>query len=122
MLPLPIFYFSEILIITPLKIKKGEITGTVFVNSRVLGIFLDLMKKINYPVRISRIENYSNSMKLTKKQRDILKAAVKYGYYDNPRRITQKELAEKLGISRSYLSESLRAIESVVFRNIGDKF
>ncbi len=49
---------------------------------------------------------------LTPRQREILLRAIEEGYYDFPRRITLSELAEKLGISKSYLSETLAKVES----------
>ncbi|HIQ29953.1 MAG TPA: winged helix-turn-helix transcriptional regulator [Candidatus Caldiarchaeum subterraneum] len=45
---------------------------------------------------------------LTSKQARVLEAAFKYGYFDTPKRISTKELAKKLGISPSTLSETLR--------------
>ncbi len=50
--------------------------------------------------------------KLTLRQREILLRAIEEGYYDFPRRVTLSELAEKLGISKSYLSETLMKVES----------
>ena len=45
---------------------------------------------------------------LTKKQAEVLNAAIKHGYFDTPKRISTKELARELGISPSTLSETLR--------------
>ncbi len=50
--------------------------------------------------------------KLTRRQREILLRAIEEGYYDFPRRVTLSELAERLGISKSYLSETLMKVES----------
>lgn len=54
--------------------------------------------------------------KLTRRQREILQRARDEGYYDFPRRITLTDLAGKLGIAKSTLSEALIAIESHVMR------
>lgn len=45
---------------------------------------------------------------LTPDQREALLAAAEHGYFDVPRKITGRELAEKLGISHQALSERLR--------------
>jgi predicted DNA binding protein len=45
---------------------------------------------------------------LTAKQRDAIVAAFKFGYYDTPRRISTEELAKKLNMVSSTLSEHLR--------------
>lgn len=50
--------------------------------------------------------------KLTRRQREILLRAIEEGYYDYPRKVTLSELAERLGISKSYLSETLMKVES----------
>ena len=49
--------------------------------------------------------------KLTEKQRKVLFAAYKLGYYDLPRRINSEKLAEKLNIGNSTLGEHLRKAE-----------
>ncbi len=45
--------------------------------------------------------------KLTEKQREVLIAAYKLGYYDIPRRINSEKLAKKLNIGGSTLGEHL---------------
>lgn len=55
---------------------------------------------------------------LTPRQRYVLIRAVEEGYYDYPRRITLSQLAEKIGISKSSLSEILMKIESKVLSNL----
>ncbi len=55
---------------------------------------------------------------LTPRQREILLRAIEEGYYDFPRRITLSELADKLGISKSYLSETLAKVESKLLPEI----
>lgn len=60
---------------------------------------------------------------LSDEQQDTLAAATKLGYYDVPRRITQAELAEKLGVSHQALSERLRRAQKTLNENtviIGD--
>lgn len=49
---------------------------------------------------------------LTARQRDLLIAAKRYGYYEYPRRITGQELAKKLGISKATAIEHLRRGEA----------
>lgn len=46
---------------------------------------------------------------LTETQRSCLETAIAEGYYDSPRGITQKELANALGISTSMVCNRLRA-------------
>lgn len=56
--------------------------------------------------------------RLTARQREILAAAVELGYYDNPRRATQEEVAETVGASASTVGEHLRKVEASVFAEL----
>jgi predicted DNA binding protein len=52
--------------------------------------------------------------RLTGRQREVLTAAVRAGYYDAPRRATQADVAERLDVSPATVGEHLR-IDSRVF-------
>lgn len=62
--------------------------------------------------------NHSPTECLTEKQRSLIKTARKLGYYDYPRRISAKELAEKVGLSQATTLEHLRKAESRLMANI----
>ncbi len=67
---------------------------------------------------IKLVTKYVRRRELTPKQRMIFLRAVQEGYYDYPRRITLSELAEKLGVSKSYLSETLMKVESKILKEV----
>lgn len=49
---------------------------------------------------------------LTEKQREAVRTAVNMGYYDRPREASLGDLADRLGVTRSALSQRLNAVES----------
>jgi predicted DNA binding protein len=51
---------------------------------------------------------------LTTRQQKILKTALELGFYEFPRRVSNEELSEKVGIKSSTLSEILRRAEKKV--------
>lgn len=52
---------------------------------------------------------------LTDRQQEIVATAIRDGYYEDPRRASQADVAEVLGIATGTVSEHLRRIEAKVF-------
>lgn len=52
---------------------------------------------------------------LTDRQREILATAIRLGYYEDPRRAAQQDIAEAMDIASGTVSEHLRRIEATVF-------
>lgn len=52
---------------------------------------------------------------LTARQQEVLDAAVRFGYYQNPRNATHEDIARVIEISPSTVGEHLRKIESRIF-------
>ncbi|MFB6189455.1 MAG: helix-turn-helix domain-containing protein [Halapricum sp.] len=55
---------------------------------------------------------------LTARQQTILQAAMRLGYYEEPRQATQADIATDVGISPGTVGEHLRKIESRVFARL----
>lgn len=52
---------------------------------------------------------------LTDRQQEVLRVAIREGYYENPREVSQQEVAEILGVTPGTASQTLRRIEANVF-------
>lgn len=108
---------------------NGMGSGEGFYWTVVLADYFELKKmlreflesKIN--AKILKVVKLKSQDILTARQEQILKIALETGYFDYPKKITINQLAEKLNISVSNLSEILRRAEknviSAFFRERG---
>lgn len=55
---------------------------------------------------------------LTDRQREVLTAANRYGYYEYPRRVSSEKLAARVGISKPVLLQHLRKAERRIMSDI----
>lgn len=74
-------------------------------------------------VTLKRTGEYQPDMgdpagQLTDRQTDILRTALAAGYYDIPRRATQRDLAAELGLSRGTIGDHIRRAEAKIIRSI----
>ncbi|MFC6722751.1 helix-turn-helix domain-containing protein [Natrialbaceae archaeon GCM10025896] len=60
--------------------------------------------------------------KLTEKQRRTLELALDVGYYEEPRRADLGDLADRTGVSKSAISQRLRAGEAKLVKNVFGEF
>ncbi len=86
----------------------------LLLGSEDIPLLMSRLSKTGAEYKIAEISAVSTIRGLTSKQEIILKTAMELGFYDFPRRISQEELAEKLGIKPSTLSEILRRAEKKV--------
>ena len=83
----------------------------VFLGNEGVPLLLSRLSKEGIGYSVKDIGPVSPDYKLTTRQLGILKSAMEMGFYDFPRRISLTELAERIGIKPSTLSEILRAAE-----------
>jgi hypothetical protein len=100
----------------PIGIGDGKIKISFLGSEEQVKNFMEKIDElgIRYRVVLLADANFSPISplnRLTEKQREVLMAAYKFGYYEIPRKITSEELAKKLGIVDSTLVEHLRKAE-----------
>ena len=83
----------------------------VFLGNEGVPLLLGRLSKEGIGYAVRDIGPVSPDYKLTSRQLGILRSAMEMGFYDFPRRISLTELAGKIGIKPSTLSESLRSAE-----------
>lgn len=72
-------------------------------------------------VNVRRLTQFgSDAPRLTDRQREVIEAALREGYFEWPRRIDSEELAAHLEISRATCLEHLRKAEGKLLRNALD--
>lgn len=86
----------------------------IFLNSDGVPLLLNRLSKQRVGYKVEEISPMSADYKLTARQLAILKSAMEMGLYDFPRRITQDELASRIGIKPSTLAEILRRAEKKI--------
>lgn len=100
---------------TPTIFTQDKLIISVISTEENLRRFLH---SITFAGRITKI-SYTKAMYtddsflscLTEKQRHVLIAANKHGYYEYPRKITSEELAKKVGLSKPTVVQHLRKAE-----------
>ena len=96
---------------------RGSIDGWTialrFGDREEIRRFQSLCLEADVPIELSRIgklheQNDGGVYGLTEDQRRTIQAAYGAGYFDEPRAITQAELAERFGVSQRAISRRLR--------------
>ena len=108
---------------TPIEIGEGKIKISFLGSELQVKKFLETIDKLGIRYRIVMLGDADFSPasplnQLTEKQREVLIAAYKLGYYDIPRKITSEELAKNLNLVDSTVVEHLRKAEQRLITHI----
>jgi DNA-binding MarR family transcriptional regulator len=117
----------DLITTTPTMLSEKKYVCSVIGDQKNLARFIELMKQ-----NLGKIESMSFKKAafqkhdilsvLTNKQREVLMAAEKHGYFKYPRQIKPEELAKKIGISKGTTLEHLRKAEDRLMTNIMDGY
>jgi len=107
----------------PSLISEDRIIVSFISDHKDMTSFIEMVnahigKVVNMTFKLSTYEPKDLLSILTEKQREVMTAAYKYGYYDIPKRISSEQLAEKTKISKPTLMEHLRKAERSVITEI----
>jgi predicted DNA binding protein len=107
---------------TPSLISQEKFIISCIGEEKDLKKFIELAKQLgninNISFKKAVYQEHDIMSCLTQKQREIVIAAKKSGYYDMPRKISSKELSKKIGVSTATLLEHLRKAEVRLMENI----
>jgi predicted DNA binding protein len=106
---------SKAFLVFPVEIRDGWMKWLLITENETVGEVINGLKELKIDVNLDRLTYLGGKGILTDRQQDLIRVAFEAGYFDFPRRIDSSDLAKKLGISGSTLSEILRAAERRVF-------
>jgi predicted DNA binding protein len=119
------FYGEQLNLIytAPSLISEDKIVISFISSHRDMMRFVEIVKEkvgqvVNMTFKQSTYERKELLSVLTDKQREVMMAAYRHGYYDIPRRIGSEDLAEKLEMSKPTLLEHMRKAERRIFMEL----
>jgi len=113
----------DLIYTTPSLISNKKIIVSVIGDQKALTKFIELVKthagKIeNMIFKRAAYQKHDILSVLTDKQKEVLVAAHKFGYYDYPKKINSKQLSEKVKISKPTMVQHLRKAEGRILGEI----
>ena len=107
---------AKAFMVFPVSIHKGRMNWLLITDDNpTVGKIVDDLEKCGCDVRIERVTPFGGRGILTERQEELVRVALASGFFDFPRKMGSIELAKKLGISVSTLSEVLRATQRRIF-------
>ncbi len=113
----------DLIYTTPSIISEDRITVSFIGAQKDLMTFVELVKEYvgkitNMTFKRAVYQKKDVISVLTDKQREVMVAAYRHGYYDLPKRISSESLSGKVNISKPTLLEHLRKAERRIFTEI----
>tara|TARA_B100000674_G_scaffold72233_1_gene49863 strand:+ start:417 stop:1076 length:660 start_codon:yes stop_codon:yes gene_type:complete len=126
-LPMLVRQNPEVWIQTPTILSKTNgLFMTIHGTTKGLKKFRDEVSQLlppNIKIRISKElkADYIAAPQLPNRRKEVMEMAVKLGYYNTPRKCTQRDLAEALGVRQGTVAEHLQSAESMIIQSWADQ-
>jgi predicted DNA binding protein len=105
----------------PIDIREGRATLEVVAPREQLSMLSAQFEQFGMSFDVVYLyESVDPEQLLTERQRELLAAALRSGYYDTPRTCTLTELAEEVGAAKSTVSESLHRAEEKIIKQFAE--
>ena len=117
----------EIWLQTPTLVTSANgLFLTVHGTTKGLKRFRDDISELLPPsikIRISKDlkADWIAAPQLPNRRKEVMELAVRLGYYSTPRRCTQRDLAEALGVRQGTIAEHLQSAESMIIQSWADQ-
>ena len=117
----------EIWLQTPTQVTSSNgLFMTVHGTTKGLKKFRDDVSDLLPPsikIRISKDlkADWIAAPQLPNRRKEVMELAVKLGYYSTPRKCTQRDLADALGVRQGTIAEHLQSAESMIIQSWADQ-
>ncbi|MFQ6088843.1 MAG: helix-turn-helix domain-containing protein [Candidatus Methanofastidiosia archaeon] len=108
---------SGCFLVTPFFAEKGYMNWILVTDEKdSLNFLFEKLKELGCDVKVLKITGLEEEGILSKRQEEILKHAVGKGYFEFPKKIGIRDLAEEFDVSIATISEILRNAEQKILR------
>ena len=108
----------------PFFVENGVITLLVVASEAKTRQIYERLRRLSTQVTINSLHHeYGDEGQgvLTPRQREIFRIALAMGYWDVPRRSTLNDIAQRTGVAKSTISESLAIIEKKLLEEASER-
>ena len=107
----------------PFTVRAGEASWIVVAPGAKIRVLLERLRQRAPAIALESVRHehlHQPGGPLTARQAEVLHRAILAGYFEIPRRVSLTELAQKVGVALSTLSESLAIVEKKLVENWPD--
>lgn len=112
--------FPYIAVLPPYTISENGVEITLRGVPKGISAFLALARDILPPDNVKVVHKEAGAegprALLGERQWEVVQAAVQWGYYDDPRKVSMRQMAERLDMARSTLGEHLHGAEASLMK------